>query len=100
MSIGQTFPHAIVLPNGWLHLVTRDARCWAHQNTSLSDHCDKDDIPRMIDAADAVPYLMKEEGLIVRWPKTGPLAYKERVPEWRKKYPKWQGEKGVLQWAK
>ena len=21
-----------------------------------------------------------------------PLAYKERIPEWRKKYPKWQGE--------
>ena len=88
----QNFPDAIVLSGGMLRLVTMSARCWAHQNTSLSSHCDKNDIPYFIQATDKVPYQMKEEGLTVRWPKTGPLAYKERIPEWRKKYPKWQGE--------
>ena len=92
MSIGQTFPDAVVLHDGWIRLVTIDARCWAYMETSLSEHCDNNDIPYFIQATDKVPYQMKEDGLVVRWPKTGPWAYKERIPEWRKKYPKWQGE--------
>ena len=92
MSIGQTFPDVIVLNDGVVRLVTSDAGSWAYMETNLSKHCDKNDIPYFIQVTDETPYQMKEDGLVVRWPKTGLWAYKERVPEWRKQYPKWQGE--------
>ncbi len=95
MSIRQTFPDVIIHPDGRVQLVTRDAQSWAWNwsNLRLNEWCTVDNIPRMLASVPTdTPYDMQEDGLVVYWPKTGPWAYKERIPEWRKKWPKWQGE--------
>ena len=66
MSIGQTFPDAVVLLDGWIRLITEDARSWAFMNTDLSEQCDKNNIPYTMQAEDNVPSLMEEDGLVVR----------------------------------
>ncbi len=93
--IGQTFPDVIVLPDGRVRLVTKGAQSWAWNwsNLRLSEWCSVDNIPRVLASVHPdTPYDMQDDGLVVWWPKTGPWAYQERVPEWRKKYPKWDGE--------
>ena len=93
MSIRQTFPDVIIHPDGRVQLVTTDAQSWVRSNLRLDKSFTVHNTPRMLDSVPSeTPYDMHDDGLVVYWPKTGPLAYKERVPEWRKKYPKWQGE--------
>ena len=88
MSIGQTFPDVLYLGDELFRVITEGGFSWIHHNTKMGR-----DIPRLLKIrGDEVPYEMKEDGLVVRWPKSGPWAYKERIPEWRKQYPKWEGE--------
>ena len=95
MSTGQTFPDVIILPDGRVRLVTRNAQSWAWcwSDLRLQEFCTVDNLPRMLDSVPSyTPYDMQHDGLVVWWPKTGLWAYKEQVPEWRKKWPKWEGD--------
>ena len=93
--IGQTFPDVIIFPDGRVRLVTYGARSWAWgmSNLGMQKWYSVEKIPRMLFS---VPhntlFKMQKDGLVVWWPKTGPWAYQERIPEWRKKWPKWDGE--------
>ena len=95
MSIRKTFPDVIIHTDGRVQLVTEDAQSWAWtwSGLGLQEWYTVDSIPRMLASVPTdTHYQMQDDGLVVYWPKTGPFAYEERVPEWRKKYPKWQGE--------
>ena len=67
MSIRQTFPDAVLLPDGSLRLVTQDARSWMYSNTNLSCPCSgANDVPQFILPAPGLVDVMRLDGLVVR----------------------------------
>ncbi len=95
MGIGQTFPDVVVHDDSEIRLVTHAARRWIYENTNIKDGTDisgPDSVPRLVTVSPDTCLKMEEDGLVIRWPKTGPWAYHERIPEWRRKYAKWEGD--------
>ncbi len=93
--IGQTFPDVVAHNHSEIRIVTHAARRWIYENTEIKDEIDitgPGSVPRIVSVNPDTCLLMEEDGLVIRWPKTGSWAYHERIPEWRKKYPKWQGD--------
>ena len=67
MSIGQTFPDAVSMPDGSLRLVTYAARSWIYQNTKAKQHCATSrDLPKFVLPAAGVLDMMRRDGLVIR----------------------------------
>ena len=67
MSIGQTFPDIVIMPDGSYRLVTYAARSWVYQNTSAKKECDGiEDMPRFIWLVGGLTEEMRLDGLVVR----------------------------------
>ena len=93
--IGQTFPDVVAPNDSEIRVVTHAARRWIYENTAIKgEHAvsGPGSVPKFITVGPDICLKMEEDGLVIRWPKTSPRAYHERIPEWRKKYPKSQGE--------
>jgi len=74
MSIGQTFPDVVRMPDGSLRLVTHAARSWVYQNTKVKRHCDcADDVPRFVLPAAGLLEMMDLDGLVIKAMKASPL---------------------------
>ena len=80
MSIGQTFPDIVIMPDGSYRLVTYAARSWVYQNTSAKRECDGiEDMPRYIWLVDWLTEEMRLDGLVVRTTKV-PLSPEFQSP--------------------
>ena len=93
--IGQTFPDVVAHNHSEIRVVTHAARRWLYENTNIGDGtgiAGPNSVPRIVAISPHTCLNMEEDGLVIRWPKTSSWAYHERIPEWRKKYPKWDGK--------
>ena len=78
MSIGQTFPDAIVFPDGIIRLLSVDAKSWAYSNTKLKDYCTVNTVADYVVFDCSVPQMMSDDGLVVRYAKHTVWQYKDR----------------------
>ena len=93
--IGQTFPDVVAHNHSEIRVVTHAARRWIYENTTINSELaisGPGSVPRLVTVSPDTCLKMEEDGLVIRWPKNGSWAYHERIPEWRKKYPKWDGQ--------
>jgi hypothetical protein len=66
MSKGQTFPDAIVFPDGTIRLVTSAAKLWAYSNTDMKNTCTDSSVPDYVDFEDSIPPMMEAVGMVVK----------------------------------
>ena len=67
MSIGQTFPDVLVLPDGQIRPVTHCARRWMYENTNLSDKYEMNTLPAVVSLHPAIIPMMEEDGVVIRY---------------------------------
>jgi hypothetical protein len=102
MSVQQSFPDAIVFPDGTIRVVTSAAKLWTYTNTAIRSSCTASTVPNYIESEDSVAEAMEEAGLTVireempvshyrskrrRWPQTTTfddttvIKFRDRIPE-------------------
>ncbi len=79
MSRGQTFPDAIVFPDGTIRLVSVDAKSWAYGNTSIGKRCTLGTVPDYSHFTSRVPQAMSDDGLVVRYERRSVLRYRSKI---------------------
>ena len=84
MSRGQTFPDAIVFPDGTIRLVSVDAKSWAYSNTDIKKRYTISTVPDYNDFEDAIPQMMNDDGLVVKYERQPVFHYRSK----RKTLPK------------
>jgi hypothetical protein len=84
MSKGQTFPDAIVFPDGTIRLVSVDAKSWAYSNTDIKKRCTISTVPDYNAFEDSVPHLMSDDGLVVKYERQPAFHYRSKRRKWPK----------------
>ena len=84
MSVQQSFPDAIVFPDGTIRLVTSAARLWTYAKTEIRSSCAASTVPDYILSEDVVAEAMEDAGLVIKRERQPVFHYRSKRRRWPK----------------
>lgn len=78
MSKGQTFPDAIVFPDGTIRLVSVDAKSWAYSNTDIKNSCTVNTVADYIEFENSVSQALEDDGFVVKHERQPVFHYRSK----------------------
>jgi len=98
MSVQQSFPDAIVFPDGTIRPVTSAAKLWTYAKTEIRSSCTASTVPDYILSEDVVAEAMEDAGLVLKRERQPVFQYRSKRRRWPKSTTSSDGK--VIQLAK